>query len=175
MRYTSLAFFVAASLASSLVQAETIEFHGEVMDQTCKAKIDGQTDAVVKLDTVSPDDFGDGNVAGAKAFVMVISDCKDPEQNKRLNVKFKHASPTASGNLSNLADDAKKAKGVSVQLLDDGKAIDLKGTSTFVQLPIQLKADGTGKHAFTAQYYKEETDITSGAVKASVEYTLTYL
>jgi len=173
MRYPTYVFLAAASLASSQVlAANTIEFKGEVLEQSCKATINGETNAVVTLDAVNVNDFAGSNVAGAKNFTIEVSGCNTAAEHDRLKVRFALKSggaPTGNGNLPNTAADDIKADGISVRLLEGSNHIDFNNLAS-----LENTTGAKNPHTFTAQYFAEKSDIKPGAVRAVAEYRLSY-
>ncbi|CAA0303997.1 Uncharacterised protein [Klebsiella oxytoca] len=77
---TMLALFSFAALSgSALAATPTVTFQGEVTSQTCSVSINGETNSVVLLPTVSTADFGanlaNGQTAGLTPFTVTVSGC----------------------------------------------------------------------------------------------------
>jgi len=175
MRHSSFILLTACGLAASLAQAQTptITFEGEVTDQTCKATINGQTDAVVMLPTVRTSEFAAANAtAGPTSFTLDISGCTAVTTGTReVKVKFLGRNVTASGNLGN----TNPGNGVSVQLVDGNDTLDLS-TGIVERKVGDLSGSATSlSKDFTARYVSETDTVTPGKVTAVVEYTLSYL
>jgi len=177
MRHSSFILLTACGLAASLAQAQTptITFEGEVTDQTCKATINGQTDAVVMLPTVSQSDLaGVDKTAGKTDFTLNISGCTATSEGQTKKVKVNFFGPSVSGkNLKNTA--ANGARDVAVQLLDGSQEIDLSAGIVPVEAGDISATDTSFSKVFSAQYVSEATSVGVGKVTAVVQYTLSYL
>jgi len=178
MTKTPLALLVAAIGLSSgaAFAANTITFHGEVTDSTCQVRINNQDDAVVLLPTVPATDLKDANKpAGTKTLTLQLSGCTAPSKDQIVKIKFNGHGVTSSGNLKNIATNG--ANNVALQLLESegGNAINLaNGPVTAAELT--LEANKTeAEHTFAVQYISEEGNAGTGAVKAVVDYVISYL
>jgi len=183
MRYSSLTLLVACGLAATAVQAQAnkITFEGEVTEQTCQVTVNGQTDAQVLLPTVKTTDLnGQASKAGQTPITMLITGCKKPSAGgkKDIKVKFHGFNVDSDGNLGNSANQSAATK-VAVQLTKDASGTDAIALdnlqTTTVDAATLADDDETATYVFGARYFSKDGGAGAGAVKASVEYTLSYL
>ncbi|AGI23096.1 fimbrial subunit CupA1 [Pseudomonas sp. ATCC 13867] len=168
------AIIVAPGIASA---SNTINFSGEVTDQTCSAVVDGNTDPTVILESVPTSAFsGLGSVTGETTFTMQLTGCVAPSgASEHFTTLFQATNASAAGNLTNTA--AGGATGVALQLLEapGGSAINLAGGAAVEAGDIVL-ADGetSTTYDYAVQYVAEAATVTPGPVLGSVTYTLRY-
>ncbi|WP_207884001.1 fimbrial protein [Pseudomonas sp. 30_B] len=180
MKYTSKSLAMAAIIALPGIAsaANTINFSGEVTDQTCSAVVNGTTDPTVVLDSVPVSSLtgGTGKTAGETSFTLQLSGCTAPSGTEQhFTTLFQAINPTSAGNLTNTA--ASGATGVALQLLDApaGTPVNLAGGAAVEAGDIVL-ADGqtSTTYDYAVQYVSEEASVTPGPVLGSVTYTLRY-
>lgn len=176
MKLCFLSLAISTSLVSSIVNAasdNTINFQGEVTDQTCSVTVNGNTSApVVLMPTVSTADLAaSGSTAGQTTFTMGLTGCTaNTSASTTVSTVFVGNDVTSAGNLGNTGT----ASNVDVQILDtSGSAIDLTDGYT-ASGDLTLATNATESSAdYTAQYYATGT-ATSGTVAASLQYAVTY-
>jgi major type 1 subunit fimbrin (pilin) len=166
---TSLLFSVSAVAASD----NTINFQGEVSDETCSVAVNGNSASpVVLMPTVSKSELAtSGDTAGQTAFTVGLTGCSGSSSTStKVSTVFVGNNVTANGNLANTGT----AQNVEVQLIDSKDAvINLTGGYTG-DGDLTLAADATESSAtYNAQYYA--TGVSSpGTVAASLQYAVTY-
>lgn len=168
------------ALPYSVLAAPTVTFEGEVTSQTCTVDINGQTNSVVLLPTVSLTDFGEtlaeGQTAGQTPFTISIAGCQAPTTDTNITTKFLgYNVENPSGVLGNSSTDANAATGFGIQLLSSTDSpVTLNGVTDVSGLV--LKTGATSASAdFGARYYSLGTVGTAGKITAVAEYTLSYL
>jgi len=176
MKLSTLLFAVGA-LPGIVLAAPTVTFQGEVTAQTCQASINGETDSIVLLPTVSTANLANsGAKAGLTPFTISVSGCQAPATNLAITTNFLGHNVTTEGNLGNVAA-SNPASNVAIQLTTDASGttpIVLNGVTPMSGL--ELPAGETGaSYQFGAQYVTEGGSATAGAVTAVAEYTLSYL
>ncbi|TCM69174.1 major type 1 subunit fimbrin (pilin) [Acinetobacter calcoaceticus] len=157
--------------------APTVTFQGEVTDQTCEASINGGTNGNVLLPTVPSSSLAaDGQKAGLTPFTIEVSNCTAPATSAlKINTRFLGHAVTTNGNLGNIAE-TNPAANVAIQVTEqaDGvKAVSFNGVTDVAGLELPVGETSTS-HEFAAQYIAEGGAASAGAVKAVVEYTLSY-
>jgi len=180
MKLHATALAVAATFAvpGLAFAANTINFSGEVTDQTCSAVVDGNTDPTVILDSVPVSALNGsvGQTTGETSFTLQLTGCAAPSgADEHFTTLFQATNATASGNLTNTATSG--ATGVALQLLDGpaGNPVNLAGGAAVAAGDIVL-ADGetSASYDYAVQYISEATTVTPGPVLGSVTYTLRY-
>lgn len=175
---TALAVAAALAVPGIALAGNTINFSGEVTDQTCSAVVDGNTDPTVILDSVPVSALtgGTGKTAGETSFTLQLTGCAAPSgADEHFTALFQATNATTAGNLTNTA--AGGATGVALQLLDGpaGTPVNLAGGAAKEAGDIVL-ADGqtSASYDYAVQYYSEDATVTPGPVLGSVTYTLRY-
>ncbi|KHJ67546.1 fimbrial protein [Pantoea rodasii] len=166
----SSALFSASAFAAS---DNTINFQGEVADETCSISVNGNAASpVVLMPTVSKADLAaSGDTAGQTAFTVGLTGCTgDASASTKISTVFVGNNVTANGNLANTGT----ATNVEVQLVDSKDAvINLTGGYTGSG-DLTLAAGETEASAtYNAQYYANGV-ATAGTVEASLQYAVTY-
>ncbi|MCW1833806.1 type 1 fimbrial protein [Pantoea ananatis] len=171
----SLSLSVSAFLLSGYAQADsanTINFQGEVSDETCSVAINGnESSPVVLLPTVSKADLDtSGKTAGKTDFTVGLTGCSGSATTTQISTVFVGNNVSAAGNLTNTGS----AENVEIQMLDTaGTVINLTGGFTGSG-DLSLSANETEKSAtYGAQYFSTRV-ATSGTVAASIQYAITY-
>lgn len=166
----SSALFTASAFAAS---DNTINFQGEVAEETCSVTVNGNASSpVVLMPTVSASELTTkGNTAGQTTFTVGLTGCTgDSKAATTVSTVFVGNNVSSAGNLTNSGT----AKYVEVQLLDtkDG-VINLTGGYTGSG-DLTLAAGQTAATAtYSAQYYATGA-ATAGTVAASMQYAVTY-
>ncbi len=170
-----LPILLVTLLPLSAMAAPTVTFQGEVTAQTCQLSLNGETDGVVLLPTVSTNELPTaGTAAGLTPFTISVTGCTAASTETHIAVKFLGHDVTATGYLGNKAA-ANAASNVSVMLSsEDGtNPIHLNGVTSVPGLVLPPN-QSSASHRFAAQYVAEGA-VTAGAVTAVAEYTLSYL
>lgn len=165
----SAALVSGQALANS---ANTINFQGEVSDETCSVSVNGNESApLVLLPTVGVNELNaTGEIAGKTDFTVAISGCTGSTNSTRVSTVFIGNNVSTTGNLKNSGN----AENVEIQLLDtEGKEMNLTGTYVG-DGDLTLSPGETEKSAtYSAQYYATNP-VTAGTVSASLQYAVTY-
>ncbi len=168
---STVAFSTVATAAPQII------FKGEVSGQTCTASINGETDTIVLLPTVSTELLANtGSTGGITPFRVTIKDCEPDSADLAINTNFLGRNVTTNGTLGNTADTANAAKNVSIQLMTSGNggtAINLSAGVTAVPGLVLKKDETSTSYDFGARYYSEG-GATAGEVTSLAEYTLSY-
>ncbi|OKP16859.1 fimbrial protein [Serratia fonticola] len=167
----ALVAFSSVALADS---ANTVQFKGEVSEQTCNVNINGnEGNPIVLLPTVPAADLASpGATAGATEFTVNVTGCNVASSDTAIKTVFAGNNPTANGNLGNAGD----AQNVSIQLMDSNGTTPLVfATSTTVTTsPMTLQTGATStSQTLSARYYAEGI-ATPGAVLATAQYAISY-
>ncbi len=85
LRATAFAFAAFIAASGHAWAANTINFSGEVTDQTCSAVVDGNTDPTVVLQSVPVSALNGtvGKTAGETSFTLRLTGCVCPDQHQR--------------------------------------------------------------------------------------------
>lgn len=170
-----------AALPCAALATPTITFQGEVTDQTCKVEINGQSNSVVMLPTVSTQEFGttlaNGQTAGVTPFTVSVSDCTAPAADLNIKTVFLgYDVDSATGVLGNRATQD-EAKGYGIQLsqaTDGSNPVKLNGPTPVEGLVLAKDATAASVD-FSAQYYVlDAAAAKAGKITAVAEYTLSY-
>lgn len=174
----------AALSASVFAATPTVTFQGEITDQTCSVSINGETNPIVLLPTVSTADFGsplsDGQTAGLTSFTVAVSGCTAPpvgEGPQPIKTRFLgYDVDSVSGTLGNRAwTDAAVGYGIQLTTTDAGTTpIVLSGVTDVAGLSL-AEGDTSTSHSFGAQYYViDAPSATPGVITGVAEYSLSY-
>ncbi|MFC5429588.1 fimbrial protein [Paraburkholderia denitrificans] len=167
----------AAPISAAYAGANTINFVGEVTDQTCNVAINGSpANPTVLLPAVSAADLATAQkVIGTTNFTISVSGCKAATADQAIKTVFV-GNNLSDGNLANTATGKSAATKVALQLLDPAKPgapFDLsKGAHTASGLTLK-KGEENASYDFAVQYISEGT-ATAGVVNGSVQYMVSY-
>ncbi|MBW1213786.1 fimbrial protein [Pantoea allii] len=171
----ALSLLISATLVSGQAFANsdnTINFQGEVSDETCSVNVNGNNSApLVLMPTVGVNELdASGKVAGKTDFSVAISGCTGSTNSTRVSTVFIGNNVSDTGNLKNSGN----AENVEIQLLDPtGAEINL--TSTYIgDGDLTLSSGETEKSATYAAQYLATDVATAGTVSASLQYAVTY-
>jgi major type 1 subunit fimbrin (pilin) len=175
------AVIAIAVLPGTALATPTVTFQGEVTDQTCVVSINGETNSVVMLPTVSVSDFSstlaDGQTAGLTPFTVSISECLPPQSSLDVTTKFLgYDVDTNTGVLGNRATtDPAVGFGIQLTTSSDGTTPVFLSGQTSVPGLVLPAGESSTSHTFGAQYYViDANSATPGKVTAVAEYTLSY-
>lgn len=165
---------MAFASSASALSANTIEFIGEVTDQTCEVSINGNASIpVILLPTVSKTELNAaGKTAGETPFTISVTGCT-ADATKDLNIKTRFVANnlTSSNRIGNTGD----AVNVALELFDPQNAsasIDMTGATPAPGL-VLVKDTTEASYDFGVRYYAEGA-AQAGAVSGSVQYALLY-
>lgn len=178
MKKNLLALMLAAAPAFAFAQSSnTIQFQGEVTDQTCAVTVNGNASSpTVLLPTVSTADLATaGNTAGETHFTIGLSGCTAPTTAARaINTVFVGNQVTTDGNLGNTGT----ATNVALQLFDPAvaaKRFVLSSSSGYAAPGLSLAVGATSaSYDFGVRYISENGSATAGSVLGSVQYAVSY-
>ena len=172
---------LAASIAPVMAYAasgNTINFQGEVTDQTCQVTINGNAaNPTVLLPAVSSTVLTSaGATAGTTSFTVGVSGCVAPTTTTQaIKTVFVGNQVTAAGNLGNTGT----ATNVALQLLDPATPtvpFNLGNAGGYAASGLTLPVGTTSaSHDFAVQYISEPGGATAGSVLGSVQYAVSYL
>lgn len=172
-------FVIAAAAvlpALAMAAPNTINFQGEVTDQTCEVTVNGNAaNPTVLLPTVPAASLTAVNsTAGQTTFTVAISECQAPVATQAVNTVFLGNQVTTAGNLGNTGT----ATNVELQLLDPANPstpFDLSPAGGYAATGLVLQATETAaSHDFAVRYITEEGGATAGSVLGSVQYSISY-
>ena len=176
-----IAAILSGILPCVALAAPTVTFEGEVTDQTCSVMINGQSNSVVMLPTVSTTSFDEplanGAVAGETPFTVSVSGCTDPVTDLSIKTTFLgYDVDAASGVLGNRATN-NAAEGYGIQLTRDSAGSDpiiLNGATSVEGLTLP-GGQTSASYEFGARYYViDASNAKPGKITAVAEYTLSY-
>ena len=163
-------FFSGAVQAFS---ANTIQFIGEIADQTCNVSVNGSHDSpVVLLPTVSKSELNSAaKTAGAASFTIKITGCAAEPDDQAIKARFIANHLTASKRIGNTGD----ASNVSLEIFDPrNAAVTIDHTGITPAPGLFLPAGATeAAYDYGVRYYAEGA-ATAGSVAGSVQYALSY-
>jgi len=170
---------LALATAPALVFAapNTINFQGEVTDQTCRVSVNGNPgDPAVLLPTVQASALTTANsTAGQTTFTVAVSNCMAPvSTTQAINTVFVGNLVTTAGNLSNTGTTTN----VALQLLDPATPaapfnLATAGGVRATGLALQ-DGETSASHDFAVLYITEQGGATPGSVLGSVQYSVSY-
>ncbi|MCC8391511.1 type 1 fimbrial protein [Paraburkholderia sp. MMS20-SJTR3] len=162
---------------SFAASTNTINFQGEVSDQTCSVAINGNAaNPTVLLPTVSATSLATpGDTAGLTTFSIGLSGCMAPTTTAQAaSTVFVGNQVTTAGNLGNTGT----ATNVALQLLDPktpGTPFDLSGVNGYAAPGLSIAAGATtASYDYGVQYISETGGATAGSVLGSVQYSVSY-
>lgn len=164
-------------LAFAQAAPNTINFQGEVTDQTCQVSVNGNpSDPTVLLPSVPAMSLATaGDTAGQTTFTVAVTGCMAPvSTTQAINTVFVGNQVTPGGNLGNTGT----ATNVALQLLDPAAPsmpFDLSPASGVAAPGLALAVGETSaSHDFAVQYITEAGGATPGSVLGSVQYSVSY-
>jgi major type 1 subunit fimbrin (pilin) len=174
-RLLALAIAIAPTFAFAQ-SANTINFQGEVTDQTCQVTINGNAaNPTVLLPTVPSTSLANaGDTAGQTTFQIAVSDCAPMAADQSLKTVFVGNQVTAAGNLGNTGT----ATNVALQLLDPAtpaSPFDLASAGGYAATGLKLlQGDTSASYDYAVRYISEAGGATPGSVLGSVQYAVSY-
>lgn len=172
-RLSVLTLGILVAGTASAASDNTINFQGEVTEQTCQVTVNGNAaNPTVLLPTVSTTDLtAAGATAGKTAFTIGVTGCSGTATTTK--TVFVGNNVDTDGNLSNVAGTATN---VALQLLDTaGAAIDLHANPVAKVDGITLAdTETSGSADYGVQYISTAGSATAGSVVGSVQYAISY-
>lgn len=173
MKKLALVMACAAFASTSAMAGNTINFQGEVADQTCVVSINGNASTpLVLLPTVPSSSLATaGTTAGQTPFTISLTGCTASTSATAIKTVFVGNNLTSNGRMGNTGN----ASNVSLQLVDPATpatALDLTGQVGNPGLSLAANAT-SASHDFAVEYYSEGV-ATPGSVLGSVQYAVSY-
>lgn len=181
LRASAAIAFAAVSMAAHAVDG-TITLNGSITATTCTVSVSGgSASGTVTLPTVGATALaGNGAVAGATPFSIGVSGCTTSQTS--IAPYFESAGSTAFNGAGRLSTSV---SGVDIEILNSaGSAVNLTGAAavsggfTGQNVPtVNLSGSNPTKAAtsqFTARYFSTAASVGTGAVTASLAYSVTY-
>lgn len=172
-----LAVAVTPVMANA-ASGNTINFQGEVTDQTCQVTINGNAaNPTVLLPTISSMKLTSaGATAGTTSFTVGVSGCVAPVTTAQaIKTVFVGNQVTPAGNIGNTGT----ATNVALQLLDPtvpASPFNLSNLGGYAASGLSLDVGATSaSYEFAVQYISEQGGATAGSVLGSVQYAVSYL
>jgi len=193
MRNFSCCLFAICILISCPALAQQdwkkITFEGNVVTQTCEAKINGAEDVAVKLPDVRDSVLGGyRSFAGLTTFTIGISNCayqiQDGVQKVKMFLRLPTGQNQVGGALVNMhAPQNEAAKKVWLQLCKDSECVaplNISSISSGVAIDLDMQVqDGKASHILGARYVAgsamDNGSVKPGKFSAVIEYRLEYL
>ena len=165
----TLGMAVLFASASALAYDGTVNFNGEIIDNTCTVTLgSGGNSLIVPMGSVNKSSFtGKGSVASTTQFVLTMNECP------AVNARVKFDGPTYEGDSQVLALNAGAgvATGVGIQLYDQNMtALPLFTPSN----PYQLQENVDNELKFYASYIAMASTVTAGPANAVATFTMNY-
>lgn len=161
------------SATAHAFSANTIQFIGEIADQTCEVAVNGSHNSpVVLLPTVSRSELNAAaKTAGAATFTIKVTGCTSDVNDTAIKTRFIANNLTTSKRIGNTGD----ASNVSLEIFDPRDAsVTIDHTGLTAAPGVNLAAGATeASYDYGVRYYAEGT-ATAGSVAGSVQYALTY-
>lgn len=170
MKTNILAFTIISSLfvASSHAADGTINFTGNITDDTCDISTASKTQTVT-LGTIGSNSFtAPGTTSAGTGFSVVLSSC--PTTHSNISVKFDGTPDGGNPSVLALTDTLTKATGVGIQLRDaDGSVLPLFTDSK----PVAINS-GNATLNFSAAYISTASTVTPGDANSTANFTVVY-
>ncbi|ATM00997.1 fimbrial protein [Aeromonas sp. CA23] len=163
---------MSASMNANAASSNTIQFQGEVTEQTCSVAVNGQASTpTVLLPTVSIGELTVGQAAAKDTrFTIGLTGCSAPASAQNIKTVFVGNNLTAEGRLGNTGT----ATGVSLQIVDpkDGVQLDLNGAG--IPGLVLQPGESAASYDFAVKYFADAAP-TAGSVLGSLQYAVSYL
>jgi major type 1 subunit fimbrin (pilin) len=164
---------LALPVAGFSASQNTINFKGEVSDQTCSVTVNNNaTSPAVLLPTVSSTALDTAaKTAGLTNFTIGVTGCASPVSDLNIGTVFVANNLTAGNRIGNTGT----ATNVSLEIVDPAApatALDVTGTTPAPGLKLKT-GETSASHDFAVAYYAEG-QATAGSVIGSVQYAVSY-
>ncbi|QHM73744.1 fimbrial protein [Mixta intestinalis] len=164
----SLGMTLLFASASVLAYDGTVNFNGEIIDNTCRLTGANGPSLVVPMGSVNKSSFtGQGSTASTTEFVLTLTEC--PAGVAR--VKFDGAGYNGNNEVLAISSGANSATGVAIQLYD----------KTMEKLPLfrassqyELLPDVDNELKFYASYIDMNGNVQAGTANAVATFTMNY-
>lgn len=177
-----LAVLAAAGFvgASQAAPTGTINFTGQLTDNTCDVNIDGQgVNPLIHLPTIQTSQLQtQGEVAGRTGFNVALTNCTAPAQSG-VSVFFQAGDTVdqITGRLKNTDVSTTGATNVSLQLLDATNSFAPIKAGNQSQVTdtsyVEVAEDGSATVPYAVEYYADDAT-TAGMVTSKVLYSIQY-
>lgn len=172
MKKVLLATLVALPFVS-FANPNTIQFQGEVTEQTCSVLINGTSaNPTVLLPSVPTTALAAAtDTAGLTNFTVALTGCTVPSSAQNIGTVFVGNNLTVDERLGNSGT----ATNVTLQLVDPSTPtipLDLTGATPAPGL-VLASGDTSAAYDFAVRYYAEGAS-TAGSVLGSVQYSVSY-
>ncbi|URQ61289.1 type 1 fimbrial protein [Pantoea alhagi] len=165
----SLGMALLLASASTLAYDGTVNFNGEVIDNTCVVSLgDSGNSLIVPMGSVNKSSFtGKGSIASTTQFVLTLTDCP------AVNARVKFDGPTYDGDQDVLALNAGAgvASGVGIQLYDQNMT---KLPLFTASSPYELQEKVANNLKFYASYIATASSVSPGPANAVATFTMNY-
>ncbi|WP_123724003.1 fimbrial protein [Pseudomonas protegens] len=172
----SLAVLFSAISIQAAYAANTVNFTGELVAQTCSASA-GDKSQTVHLPKVSVSQLSaKGDVAAQTGFNIELTGCTNATGTAKAVFASGSGVRPGVGTLLNTSKDAGAAKNVDLQLVDavNGKSIKA-GDFSQVDSTTAMTISGSAiTLPYAVQYYATDVGATAGPINASVTYDISY-
>ncbi|HCO1253921.1 TPA: fimbrial protein [Escherichia coli] len=162
------ALFMASSAFAVEGETSTVQFNGNIVEDTCTLAnaSKGQT---VQLGDVSVNAFsGTGSTTQGTPFTIGLEGC-NPEIATTAAISF--AGETVGSGATALSTSDVGTTNVGIQILQAGTPLVLDGSATSVP---QSLDSGTNSLNFTARYVAVADDVAAGQANGTANFTVSY-
>ncbi|KPC53809.1 fimbrial protein [Amantichitinum ursilacus] len=163
---------ITVPAAAFALSDNTLQFQGEVTNQTCQVTINGnKTMPIVLLPTTPISKLTAANMtAGRTEFSMEVSGCTVATTALDIKTVFIATTPNAAGRMSNTGD----ATGVSLQIVDPVNAYRVVNLAGQGETGVQVAVGATSATRKYAVEYVADAVAGAGSVAGSVQYAISY-
>ncbi|MEN0617379.1 fimbrial protein [Klebsiella indica] len=158
------ALFMASSVLAAEGDGSTINFTGNIVEQTCSLADISKDQTVILGDVAASTFTGSGSVSTEAPFTITLEDC--PLGTNDAVISFT-GNIAGFGNTAMSTDDI-DTTGVGVQILDDSVPVSLSGTV------VKTLTEGTNELEFAARYVAMGEKVKAGSANATANFTVSY-
>ncbi|HEY4467227.1 MAG TPA: fimbrial protein [Klebsiella sp.] len=166
---TVSAFFMASSaLAAVEGESSTINFTGNIVEETCSLA-EGAKGQTVALGDVAVNTFsGAGTTTVARPFTISLENCA-PATYTNASITFSGQTEGSDGTALTTSDFS--TTNVGIQILQNGTPLVLDGSTASAS---QSLTDGANDLNFSARYVAVNDDVAAGAANGMANFTVNY-
>lgn len=162
------ALFMVSSAFAVEGESSTVNFTGNIVEDTCVLDA-GSQDQTVQLGDVSVSSFsGTGTVSQGTAFAIGLESC-NPALAQTAAIVFSGETVGTEGNA--LATSGFETTNVGIQLQQDGAPLMLDGSASSVPQTLEV---GTNTLNFTAHYIAMADTVAAGEANGVANFTVNY-
>lgn len=172
----SLAVLFSAISIQAAYAANTVNFTGELVSQTCSASA-GDKSQTVQLPKVSVGQLSTkGAIAAQTGFNIELTGCANATGTAKAIFASGNGVRSGVGTLLNTSKEAGAAKNVDLQLIDavNGEPIKAGDFSQVTSTTAMTISSGAVTLPYAVQYYATDDGASAGPVNASVTYDISY-